>query len=306
MRRQLLDRLAAAGAAGDRAEVVASAALSVIRPVTDSSTADAQRQEREVLFAAWLEALDALAAGRPRCGWSKTSTGPAATCWPSWTSPPRLGPRRLSDPGGCWWPRLGRRCSKRVPSGPRRMPSTGGTASSSRRSRQLRPATSSARWSAMRCRTHWLSRSRSAPTATACSSRSYCARGSAWAPWSRRDRRWHLTVAAEEVSLPASVQSIYAAQLDDLPADARLIARRASVAGRRFPVRALEPLGTQPMPAWIRCDGANCDRPAPEASWAMPLRIATPCCATRVTRACARGTGAPARSAGALARECGR
>ena len=57
------------------------------------------------------------------------------------------------------------------------------------------------------------------------------------------DAGWRLTVAAAEISLPASVQSIYAAQLDDLPPDARTLARRASVAGRRFPVGALEPLG---------------------------------------------------------------
>ena len=58
----------------------------------------------------------------------------------------------------------------------------------------------------------------------------------------REGSRWRLAVAADEISLPASVQSIYAAQLDDLPPDARRVARRASVAGRRFPVRALEPL----------------------------------------------------------------
>jgi class 3 adenylate cyclase len=54
---------------------------------------------------------------------------------------------------------------------------------------------------------------------------------------------WRLAVAAEEIPLPASVQSIYAAQLDDLPPQARLLARRASVAGRRFPIGALGPLG---------------------------------------------------------------
>ena len=54
---------------------------------------------------------------------------------------------------------------------------------------------------------------------------------------------WRLAVAAEEIPLPTSVQSIYAAQLDDLPPAARLLARRASVAGRRFPRNALESLG---------------------------------------------------------------
>jgi tetratricopeptide (TPR) repeat protein len=44
------------------------------------------------------------------------------------------------------------------------------------------------------------------------------------------------------VDLPATVQAIYAGQLDDLPPDARLLARRASVAGRRFPVDALPAL----------------------------------------------------------------
>ncbi len=54
---------------------------------------------------------------------------------------------------------------------------------------------------------------------------------------------WRLAVAPDAVPLPATVQAIYAAQLDDLPAPARLVARRASVAGRRFAVRALESLG---------------------------------------------------------------
>ena len=55
-------------------------------------------------------------------------------------------------------------------------------------------------------------------------------------------RGWRLAVAADDVPLPQSVQAIYAAQLDDLPPDARRLARRASVSGRRFPVRALEAL----------------------------------------------------------------
>ena len=53
---------------------------------------------------------------------------------------------------------------------------------------------------------------------------------------------WRLAVAPDAVPLPATVQAIYAAQLDDLPGAARLLARRASVAGRRFAARALEPL----------------------------------------------------------------
>lgn len=60
-----------------------------------------------------------------------------------------------------------------------------------------------------------------------------------------QDGEWRLTVPPDEIPLPQSVQSIYAAQLDDLPPDARRLARRASVAGRRFPVRALAPLGAE-------------------------------------------------------------
>ncbi len=50
---------------------------------------------------------------------------------------------------------------------------------------------------------------------------------------------WRLAAAADEVDLPLTVQAIYAAQLDDLPAPARAAARRAAVAGRRFPRAAL-------------------------------------------------------------------
>jgi class 3 adenylate cyclase/tetratricopeptide (TPR) repeat protein len=50
---------------------------------------------------------------------------------------------------------------------------------------------------------------------------------------------WRLAAPAEEVELPLTVQAIYAAQLDDLPPPARAAARRAAVAGRRFPRSAL-------------------------------------------------------------------
>jgi class 3 adenylate cyclase/tetratricopeptide (TPR) repeat protein len=64
------------------------------------------------------------------------------------------------------------------------------------------------------------------------------------------DGAWTLATPAEEVSLPATVQAIYAAQLDDLSPSARQAARRASVVGRRFPRAALTPLGVaDPDPA---------------------------------------------------------
>ncbi|MDQ1615800.1 MAG: hypothetical protein QOJ60_1739, partial [Actinomycetota bacterium] len=53
---------------------------------------------------------------------------------------------------------------------------------------------------------------------------------------------WQLTFRPDAVHLPPTVQAIYAAQLDDLPPDARLVARRGSVAGRRIPLGALSAL----------------------------------------------------------------
>jgi class 3 adenylate cyclase/tetratricopeptide (TPR) repeat protein len=59
----------------------------------------------------------------------------------------------------------------------------------------------------------------------------------------RRDGEgWRLDSDVGEVPIPSSVRSIYAAQLDELPPGERLVARRASIAGRRFPVAALGPL----------------------------------------------------------------
>jgi tetratricopeptide (TPR) repeat protein len=55
----------------------------------------------------------------------------------------------------------------------------------------------------------------------------------------RGDGRWELAVEPGSVVLPPTVQAIYAAQLDDLPPDARMVARRGSVAGRRVPTGAL-------------------------------------------------------------------
>ena len=58
----------------------------------------------------------------------------------------------------------------------------------------------------------------------------------------RADGRWTLAVEPDRVVLPPTVQAIYSAQLDDLPAAARLLARRGSVAGRRVPTAALDAL----------------------------------------------------------------
>lgn len=59
------------------------------------------------------------------------------------------------------------------------------------------------------------------------------------------DGRWRLTRPPTTIALPTTVQAIYAGQLDDLPTPARDVARRASVAGRRFPAAALSDLGIE-------------------------------------------------------------
>ncbi|MGH2407845.1 MAG: adenylate/guanylate cyclase domain-containing protein [Candidatus Limnocylindrales bacterium] len=58
----------------------------------------------------------------------------------------------------------------------------------------------------------------------------------------REGTAWRLADATQPIGLPTTVQAIYAAQLDDLPGAERLLVRRATVAGRRFPIAALEPL----------------------------------------------------------------
>ena len=55
----------------------------------------------------------------------------------------------------------------------------------------------------------------------------------------RHGDTWQLAVRPGDVKLPQTVQAIYAAQLDDLPPDARLVARRGAVSGRRVPLSAL-------------------------------------------------------------------
>ena len=54
---------------------------------------------------------------------------------------------------------------------------------------------------------------------------------------------WVLTHPPGAVAVPSTVQAVYGAQLDDLPPVARMLARRAAVAGRRFPSEALPDLG---------------------------------------------------------------
>jgi hypothetical protein len=66
-----------------------------------------------------------------------------------------------------------------------------------------------------------------------------------------RDGRLVLAVDPEDVQLPPTVQAIYAAQLDDLPGPARMAARRGSVAGRRFAGGSLPALGIEDATAAV-------------------------------------------------------
>jgi tetratricopeptide (TPR) repeat protein len=61
------------------------------------------------------------------------------------------------------------------------------------------------------------------------------------------DGGWRLSTLTDEIVFPSTVQALYSGQLDDLAPSARDAVRRVSVAGRRFPLAALGPLGvTQP------------------------------------------------------------
>ena len=240
-RHLLLDSLAATGTAPDRAQVVADAALAVVWP-SEVEPRDGQRQERDVLFAAWLEALDALAAGRPvvwvveDIHWAggdvlafvdfATAHRPAAVGSGRLlvvTARPSLLETRPDWAAAD--PERGRhviQLATLAPTAARELVhALVGDALPDALVEQIAQRSDGNCLFIEELLRAWVSVGTLA----------------------ERNGRWRLTVPAEEVSLPASVQSIYAAQLDDLPTDARLVARRASVAGRRFPVGALEALG---------------------------------------------------------------
>jgi class 3 adenylate cyclase/tetratricopeptide (TPR) repeat protein len=62
------------------------------------------------------------------------------------------------------------------------------------------------------------------------------------------DDGWRLSALTDEIVFPSTVHALYSGQLDDLAPSARDAVRRISVAGRRFPLAALGPLGvTQPQ-----------------------------------------------------------
>ena len=96
---------------------------------------------------------------------------------------------------------------------------------------------------------------------------------------------WTLTVEPEFVPVPATVQSIYVAQLDDLPDHARTAARRA-VAGRQFPRAACEPLGIDRSDDALQAleRRAFIDGPHDDVLLGASFAVPPPCCVTRATR----------------------
>ena len=118
------------------------------------------------------------------------------------------------------------------------------------------------------------------------------------------DGAWHLAVQPESVALPPTVQAIYAAQLDDLPPDARQVARRGAVAGRRVPLAAFPSLeldgrrGRDGRPAPARVRGRPVRRPDHRRGLRLPPRAAA---RRRLRLACPCRTRPPPRRHGALA-----
>ncbi len=98
---------------------------------------------------------------------------------------------------------------------------------------------------------------------------------------------WRLTVVPEEVGLPPTVQVIYAAQLDDLAPPARNAARRASVAGRRFPLDALRPSASP-----IRGRPSTGSRAAPSSGSRARMRRSGRRCASATRSSATRPTQA--------------
>jgi class 3 adenylate cyclase len=231
----LRDRLSSAGAAAARAQAVVEETLSVVWPDPSGSSRDRDLgAEREGRFAAWVEALDALAAGEPSlwivedvhwaggdllafldfAGRQRTRAGRLVLA----TSRPSL---LESAPEWC----LAEATIHLPPLSP---------TSAADLVRALvedsLPAELVARIA---------ERSDGNPLFIEELLRTWISVGTL----QETENGWQLTDDASSVALPPTVQAIYGAQLDDLPPNARAAARRASVAGRRFPLAALDLLG---------------------------------------------------------------
>ncbi len=230
----LLERAAAAGASAARAEVVADEAVAVTWP--EAADAPASATDREARFAAWTEALDALAGGRPvlwlieDLHWSggdllafldHALAGPAPRLVVATTRPSPL--ERAEE-----W------CSERPEEGRHTLhlpqlsaPDAGAL---------VHALVGDALDAELVARV--VDRSDGNPLFIEELLRTWVSVG----VLVEKGGTWRMAAAPADVQVPATVQSIYAAQIDDLPSGARLAARRASVAGRRFPTATLERL----------------------------------------------------------------
>ena len=167
-----------------------------------------------------------------RPGWSRTSTGRAGTCSPSSSS----RPRRPHATGGWWWRPPGRASSPRRRRGAQAARGRPGAASAADCASLVHALVGDALPEELVDAV--VERSDGTPLFIEELLRTWVGVGTLV----REGDAWRLTARPDAVPLPRTVQAIYAAQLDDLPSDARLVARRGAVAGRRLPVGALHAL----------------------------------------------------------------
>src|SRR4051794_25368225 len=169
-------------------------------------------------------------ASAQRCGWSRTSTGPRPTCSHFSSSPE--APRGTPDASS--WRVRDRSCSTSGGGGGGGGGGSAPPAPPPRETEELvRELVGEALPADLVARV--AERSAGNPLFVEELLRTWAAVGILAA----EEAGWRLAAPAEEVELPLTVQAIYAAQLDDLPPPARAAARRAAVAGRRFPREAL-------------------------------------------------------------------
>jgi class 3 adenylate cyclase/tetratricopeptide (TPR) repeat protein len=226
--RLLGERLGAAGTDPGRSQVIAEAVAAVLFP--DAADGQAEPASRDAVFATWLEAFDALGGGG-RALWivedAHWAGGDLLAFLLAAASPPAGSPRLVIVTGR---PALRERfeLDDELELAPLSQRTTttligelvGGALPSALAARVVEASDGNPLFVEELLRA-WVS------------SGLLVAEGD----------RWQLTADPAEVSVPTTVQTIYAAQLDDLPPPARLTARRAAVPGRRFPAAALEPLG---------------------------------------------------------------
>ena len=242
-------RLASAGLPDGRVAVVARELLDVIVPRSASVAAEALASDRSGLFAAWLDGIDALAAGRTQV-WLVEDlhwAGPdvvafldEATARPSVAGRLVVGTARLSfvdaQPG---WAADAASSDRRVLE-LSTLPATDavelvrelvGNALPDRLVLRIAERSDGNCLFIEELLRTWVGTSTLVPVSAETS------------PDGSVHPGWRLSIPADEIPLPRTVQAIYAAQLDDLPSDARQAARRGAVAGRRFPINALYVLG---------------------------------------------------------------